>query len=109
MSIKDKAEEARQNQQERIAERRSKEAQARPQTIHRAVVYLLRQMAINNRDTRQEANYLITALDNELADAQKVAEIETPPPAVNTSAAGDAPDPPNVAKLLKASKRFKRT
>lgn len=111
MSIRDESK-ARQRQQDQRAARRSKEAEARPDTLHRAVVFLLRAATENNPDITEEAKHHITSLDAELANLEKVAEIEKPAAAAKTAVdsedEAEAPKAPDTAKAIRQSKRFQR-
>ncbi len=107
MSIRDEEaiEKNREAQQQQRAARRSKEAEARPVAMHRAVLFLLRAAKENNPDLAEEANHYISTLDAELADANKVAEMDNSAPA---EASAPADKKPNTAATLKRSKRFQR-
>ena len=112
MSIRD-VEKARQRQDNQRAARRSKEAEARPDALHRAVVFLLRAAKENNPDMTEEATHHIATLDAELANLDVVAEIEKPPaaePAANGTAADEKDDKPkpNTAQAIRQSSRFRR-
>lgn len=115
MSIRDdnKTELAAQTQRALIAERRLKEAGARPDTLHRAVVFLLKEIAVNNRDLKVEATYFIETLDKEKANPEKLAEVETPAVDQLDPAADPQPEPVKenaiaMAAKAKRSKRFDR-
>ena len=124
MSIQN-AETAREKQEQRIAEKHTKEADARPDPMHRAVHFLLLQAKANNRDCAREANYHIQSLDETLGEPQKLEEVGEAIPEPNpvaTAAESAAEDttaaqqsraaatrPPNTAKALRTSSRFKRT
>ena len=83
MTIQDEqAEIDRERQEEQIAEQHKIEEEARPNAQHRALVFLLKQAKMNNRDCRQEADYHIANLDREGAVPEKLAELEEPDPHV---------------------------
>jgi hypothetical protein len=112
MSIKD-AEEAKERQEQQRAERRGKEAQARPDPVHRAIVFLLRECMQNNPDAAVEAKHHLATLDKEFANPEKVLEIEHPPapdPAATAGTAVNNPPAaaPDTAAAIRQSKRFKR-
>jgi hypothetical protein len=104
MSIKNADDRERQERQ--IAGRRSKEAQARPDAVHRAVHFLLQQTALNNRDTTPEVNYHIETLDRELANPEALEEVNQIPAAVS---AEEPPPAPAPAAPIKVSRRFRRS
>jgi len=106
-------------QQAAIKAQRKLEAEARPDPIHRAVIFLLRQAMQNNRDCRNEAQDYIEVLDSSFAEPEKLAEIENPPaapqlPAENSTAGQDgesstAAEPAAEAPpVVKQSRRFRR-
>lgn len=114
MSNRD-AEQNRQRQQKQMAEQKQKEAEARPDVAHRALVFLLKEQAKNNRDTRNETQYYIGELDKKMANPEKLAEVEAPPaPIESAEEIPPATQQPNTADALRnapprASRRFKRT
>lgn len=112
MSIRE-AEIARNRQQKQRAERRGKEAEARPDAVHRAVVFLIKAAKENNPDLTEEANYHLATLDQELANMEKVNEIEKPAAAGPARSDSDdeqaeVPKARNTAAEIKTSKRFRR-
>lgn len=109
MSIRD-AEKNRIRQERQIAEKKLQEAEARPDVMHRALVFLLKEQAKNNRDTTGETRYYINALDSQLANPEKLAELEAPPvPAVIPPATQEAEEDnpasaqPNTAEALRGA------
>lgn len=119
MSIREKDEAVNaERQQQQIDELHSKEAEARPDAVHRAVVFLLDQCKLNNRDASREANYHLRTLDEKLAIPEKLEEIEglELPDPVETAKTAAEPTPARTRKrgaadtaaLLKTSKRFQR-
>lgn len=80
MSISD-AEANRQRQDAEIAEKHSKEAEARPDAVHRALHFLLTQTMQNNPDTTREAKFHMETLDRELS--QESVDPETGEPKVS--------------------------
>lgn len=110
MSIKNAAAEAAQRQQEQIDAQHQRERQARPNAMHRAVVFLLRQASLNNRDSKREADHHIATLDNAMADKEALETVEAPSPAnAAPLPVNDAPPPPaaNTAAAAKKSRRFR--
>lgn len=117
MSIQDRAQEARQRQEAERQELARKESKARPDPMHRAMVFVLKQAALMNRDAAREAHQHIAALDAapELeADPAAIAEVEAPqipganpPQPTNTSGSQSEPATP-TAQTLKTSKRFRK-
>jgi hypothetical protein len=114
MSIRSVDEGRKRQQSERTA-RRNREAEARPDSMHRAIVFLLRETMQNNPDCAEEARHYLAILDKELAVPDKVAEIEAPPvPAENGNAgeSGDAGEnaeqkaAPDTATAVRRSRRF---
>jgi len=110
MTKEEQAAEDRRRFQAAIDARHAKEAAARPNLLHRAVVFLLRETAANNRDTKREADYYIESLDKELADADALQAAEA-------SAAEAANVPPNnageanqfdTARTVGQSSRFRK-
>jgi hypothetical protein len=122
MSIRDAAETNREKQEARTAERHTKEADARPDAMHRAVHFLLIQAKANNRDCTREANHHIATLDAEYGEPQKLDEVgEALPEANPVATAAEAAEPipaaaaparrnapTDTAKALRTSKRFRR-
>jgi hypothetical protein len=114
MSIRETAaEEARQRQNQQIEARHSKEAEARPDAMHRAVVFCLRQIALNNRDASREVAHHIETLDKELGNPEKVAQLE-PAPAGTPATASEGQQPATAdaappANTIKTSRRFQRS
>ncbi len=101
--------EARQKRDEQLEAQRSREAAARPDAFHRAVIFILKAIRENNPDFTEEVAHHIATLDSELAVPARLVEIEKPAPAAKTeSAAAAAPPAPDTAKILKQSRRFKR-
>src|SRR6266702_5927798 len=94
------AEANRKKQHAQREERRTKEAQFRPDVLHRAVHFLLTQQAVNMPDTTEEAQHHMGALDAELATRDEPAD-----PGPGDDAAGPA-DPP--APAARQSRRFER-
>ncbi len=119
MSIRDAVTQNAELQQQRIDEKHSKEAEARPDPVHRAVHFLLQQIVLNNRDAKREADYHMRQLDEELAVPEKLDEIPADPDPTVTATQAAAPDEPpkpktrtastNTAETLKTSRRFRRT
>lgn len=110
MSIRN-AEEGRQRQQDERAEKRRKEAEARPDAMHRAVRFLLNAAVENNPDIADEARHHLETLDTEMANPDKVAELDKPAP-VTPATNPAAPPPaemPAGPKPPRASRRFSRT
>lgn len=98
---------------EKVDKKRDQEKKARPDALHRAVIFLLEQAKMNNRDFGPEADHHMKTLDNLLGDKtelQLAAKSDTPAKAETPSAAPDAPqdEPPNTAALLRQSSRFRR-
>lgn len=112
MSIRD-AEAGRKRQQAERASRRSKEAEARPDAVHRALIFLLKETKQNNPDASEEANHFIQLLDAELAASpEKVKALESPAPVEAEPDAEGNPDEaekPNTAATVKRSRRFSRS
>lgn len=112
MSIKDD-EAGRERQEAQAAERRRKEAEVRPDSLHRAVDFLLRQQALNNPDTVREARHHIETLDSELSEG---ANPDSADPAADPLAnpddtqgpAADEAAAPDTAAMLRTSRRFQR-
>jgi hypothetical protein len=52
-------------QAEQVNTRRQAEAEARPDTMHRAIRFLLHQATINNHDIKGEADHYLALLDAE--------------------------------------------
>lgn len=112
MSIRD-AEEGRERQQKQRAARREKEATARPDVMHRAVIFLLKECKQNNPDVADEIAHHMKALDEELADGAAVNELEPEPSADKEIAETDqSPSGTTSAKdtadAVRTSKRFRR-
>lgn len=118
MSIRDenKSHLARAKQQEQIDERHSAEAEARPGIEHRALIFILRQVALNNRDAKREADFYIAELDKEGADPEKLEQLETTPaqepdagdPPTSQTAPSNQPPAPDTAAALRTSRRFQK-
>ncbi len=113
-----KAKVAGKKQQAQRAEQRAKEAEIRPEALHRAIHFLLQQQMINMPDTTEDARYHMAVLDSQLsADAKTaaadIAETTERPPEEDdpeepgeteiAAAAGQTADPP----ALKQSRRFR--
>lgn len=99
---------ARQAADERTLQRHNLEAQARPDSMHRAIHFLLHQAIVNNNDVGPEARHHLATLDREMADAQKLVEIgEEPereqPPVI----AGDGGGPAAPPRPVQQSRRFR--
>lgn len=111
MSIRN-AEEGRAKQQRQRAAKRDKEAEARPDTLHRAVIFLLRAAKENNPDLTEEATHHIDSLDAELAIPDKLVEIEKPSGKATAADEDDTEtDEPkkDTAKAIRQSRRFQRS
>ena len=109
MSIRD-AEQARQRQQTQREKKRSKEAEARPDALHRAVIFLLHAAKENNPDLADEAKHHISSLDSELANPEKLAEIEpAAPKATDDEPEAEEPPKPDTASKIRQSRRFQRS
>jgi hypothetical protein len=112
MSIRN-AEEGRERQEKQRAARREKEAHARPDVMHRAVIFLLKECMQNNPDVADEIRHHITALDEELADPDRVNELEPARPAdkqipeTDQSPSGTT-SATDTADAVRTSKRFRR-
>lgn len=96
-------------QQNQIYERHKRETGQRPNPVHRAIVFLLRETAANNRDTAKEAAYYVALLDREFsgeeqneAEAQAAAEASAQVP----EKPAEADSSIDTAALLKQSARF---
>ena len=105
---------ARQEESRRAIE--DKQAAARPDAMHRAIIFLLKEAKLMNRDATREADRHITALDDALGtDPAKVEEAEAAasatvapiPTKTNTSGPAQPPATP-TADGLRTSQRFKR-
>jgi len=102
----------RQKQQAEIDARHEKEATVRPNSLHRVLIWLLKETAANNRDTTREANYYIDLLDRELADQNALEALRsepTKPAAIAPTPVGGGAAPPPVfdtATKLRTSRRF---
>lgn len=92
--------------------KRAKEKKARPDSMHRAVKFLLEQAVMNNRDIKVEAQHHLDTLDAELGDTKEIAKPSGPVqmPAPAAAAAAPPPQEPaqDTAALLRQSRRFKR-
>lgn len=119
MSIRD-IEGGRRRQKKALDARQRKEAKARPDALHRAVIFLLREIKQNNRDTAPEVDHHIATLDKELGEPELIAELEAPPaaaaaapiapePETDEAPPEEQPAPPDTAAVLRQSTRFKRT
>lgn len=112
MSIRN-AEEGRERQEKQRAARRDKEAHARPDVMHRAVIFLLKECRQNNPDVANEIDHHIKALDEELADPTAVKELEPEQPAdkemqeTDQSPSGTT-SATDTADAVRTSKRFRR-
>jgi hypothetical protein len=110
MSKADDEKKAREVMDARIAQRRSKEAEARPDAMHRAVHFLLHQAMLNNNDIAPEARHHLATLDREMADSQKLVEIgekpETESDAPAASPADSAPAAASPVVVPRQSRRF---
>lgn len=80
-----------QRHQQAIDQQHEKEAEVRPDPIHRAVVFLLSQAALNNPDFAREAKYHLDLLDQKYSPA-------TPEQrqAVDKGSATQSPLPPTI-------------
>lgn len=76
---------------EAIEEQHQKEAAVRPDPVHRAVVFLLSQAALNNPDFAKEAKYHLDLLDEKFSPA--TAEERK---AVDAGSATKSPLPPTI-------------
>ena len=99
MSISD-ADVNRERQEKKIADRHEKEAATRPDAVHRALLFILKEIAQNNPDAKNEAEFFVSELDQQLADPDSIdaaesESIETTSPAT--------PDP-----AAPTSRRFRR-
>lgn len=107
MSIKDA-----ELQNAHIADRHRKEAQARPDAVHRALIFLLKETRQNNPDQAREIEHHINTLDAELAPGRNpAATADEPDPtaaASGTTEPADETKAPDTAAALKTSKRFQR-
>ena len=100
MSIAD-VEVNRERQQKILADRRSKEAKARPDAIHRAVLFLLKETAQNNPDAKHEVEFLAREVDHQMQESDDQ-------PIDDNPAASDDPSSPNKDPHVKVSKRFRK-
>lgn len=101
--------------QKKKATKEAKGMKARPDAMHRAVIFLLDQAKMNNRDITVEANQHIDTLDEELGNPKELAELKKPAkpgPAIVETPATAAPateeTPQDTAGLLRQSSRFTR-
>jgi hypothetical protein len=96
--------------------KRSKEAKARPDAMHRAVRFLLEQAVLNNRDIKLEAEHHQEILDAELGNAKELEALKkaAPRPEVVKAAPQEDGEPEaevpaqDTAALLRQSSRFSR-
>ena len=90
--------------------KRHKEKKARPDSMHRAVKFLLEQAVLNNRDIKVEAQEHLDTLDAELGDPKEISK-PAGPVEIPAAASAAAPVEPaqDTAALLRASRRFKRS
>lgn len=115
MSIRNDSEKNRKKLESQRDERRHKEAEARPESMHRAVHFILNQIIENNRDARPEAEYLMRTLDEEFGNPEvlnKPAVIEQPQQEEAEETASGAPDssPTAIAaQVRRQSSRFRRS
>jgi hypothetical protein len=84
----------------------SEEAKLRPDPLHRAVRFLLIEIAKNNRDIAPDAAFHLDQLDIELAPAVAQRAAAAAELAAAEQAPIEAPGP-TVAQALKQSRRFK--
>jgi len=77
MSIKTTAAEInRAKQQARIDEKHQREAEARPEPMHRAVHFLLQQAIQHDRDCTKEAEFHLKTLDEAFGQKEQIAQLE---------------------------------
>jgi hypothetical protein len=91
--------------------KRAQEKKKRPDSMHRAVKFLLEQAKQNNRDITVEADHHLSTLDDELGNKKEIGPVVMP----TAAAAATAPAPPapaepaqDTAALLRQSRRFRR-
>lgn len=101
MSIQD-AEVNRQKQESKIAARRNREAEARPDAVHRALIFILKEVAQNNPDSKVEADFYVSELDQQMNADVDVDETASQTQGNVENAGPDAPQP------IPQSKRFRR-
>jgi hypothetical protein len=108
MAIRDAAQQARDRA---IDAAMTKEAETRPEPLHRAVRFLLQEAIQNNRDCRPAAEHHLRILDKEYGDTEKLAELEPSPKPVAVPAAETAPAAENENQPrppVRPSRRFQR-
>lgn len=107
-------------QQAAIDEQHAKEAHVRPDALHRAVVFLLKQAALNNPDFAKEATHHLETLDRKLSpvtdelreEVDKGSAISSPLPPTMDAPEGGNPQqeptelPTDTAEQVRLSSRF---
>lgn len=100
MSISD-VEVNRERQQKKLADRREKEAAVRPDALHRAVLFLLKECAQNNPDAKHEVEFLAHEVDQQMKTGPDEADDE---PGKDDPAAS-----PDGEHKVPVSKRFRKS
>lgn len=100
-------EEGRDRQENERAARRRREADIRPDPVHRALLFLLKEVMQNNPDASVEAKYHLATLDEEFVDKAKLTELEEDEPAKIDPGTGEPAA--NPTHPIKQSRRFRRT
>lgn len=91
MTIHNAAAEGRERQEKDRQATADREAKARPDPMHRALVFLLRQAELTNRDVKREAR-------QHIADLDAMPELGADPEAIKEYGSGADPDPAAAAE-----------
>lgn len=102
MSIRDAAEQ----QEQQTEARHEKEAAARPDLLHRAVIFLLKEVKQNNPDAGRECEHYKQLLDAELGNPELIAVTEGTPAAPPETAGAPAPEGTADSGRPRQSRRF---